>query len=76
MQHYANPHKPSNFGDPIVVQCLNGDGTDEAAVSLLAKRTEKFITLGKHNPKAQVDILRETIGAMCKILTTNELFGV
>ncbi|HEV7251474.1 MAG TPA: S24 family peptidase [Shinella sp.] len=73
---YLNPHKPPHFGDPVIVQCKNGDGTYETSVGIYAKRTEKFIILDKHNPKAQVQILRDTIHAMHKILTLNELFGV
>lgn len=73
---YINPHKPPKVGDPVIVQCKNGDGTYETSVGLLAKRTEKFVVLDKHNPKAQVEILRDTVHALHKIMTLNELFGV
>lgn len=73
---YVNPHKPPHFGDPVIVQCKNGDGTYETTVGILSKRTEKHIVLDKHNPKAQIEILRESIHAMHKVLTLNELFGV
>ncbi len=73
---YVTPHKPPRFGDPVVVQCKQIDGSYESTIGLLAKRSETSIILDKHNPQAQISIPRESIHAMHKILTTNELFGV
>lgn len=73
---YVNPHKPAKFGDAVVVQCVNGPENYEATIGLLAKRTEKHVTIDKHNPKDQIEIPRETVHEVHKILTLNELFGV
>jgi phage repressor protein C with HTH and peptisase S24 domain len=74
---YVHPHKPPRFGDAIVIQCLDGEaGMMEATIGIFSKRTERHITIRKHNPPADVQILRETVVAIHKVLTTNELFGV
>jgi phage repressor protein C with HTH and peptisase S24 domain len=73
---FANPHKPPGIGDAVVIQCRHPGEGYEATIGLLAKRTERHITLDKHNPKATVDILRETVHAVHKIMTNSELFGL
>lgn len=74
---YINPHKPPRFGDAVVIQCHNHqDGEHEGTIGIYTKRNERFVTIAKHNPKAEIDIARETIISIHKILTINEIFGV
>lgn len=73
---YINPHKPARFGDPVVVQCRKSEDGYESTIGILSRRTEKVIVLQKHNPQAEIEIDRDTINAMHKILTLNELFGM
>lgn len=72
----VHPHKPPRFGDAVVVQCqYEEDSPVEATIGILAKRTEKIVGIEKHNPKAQIDLPRNSVIATHKILTMNELLG-
>lgn len=74
---YINPHKPPRTGDIIVVQCKNSDhGSTEATLGIFRKTTEKAVVIGKRNPAAEIEIARETVKSIHKVLSTNELFGV
>ncbi|NWJ24749.1 LexA family transcriptional regulator [Rhizobium sp. RM] len=74
---YVHPNKPPRAGDAVIIQCRNieEDGF-EGTLGIYLKRTEKFVIIKKHNPLAEVQISRETIVSVHKVLTTNELFGV
>lgn len=74
---YINPHKPPRIGDAIVVQTrISSDRPMEATIGILIKRTETHIVIRKHNPTAEVQLLRNGETMVHKILTMNELFGV
>lgn len=74
---YVNPHKPPRIGDIVVVQCRNGEHTpEEASLGIYRKRTEKTVTIGKRNPVAEIDLARDHVKDIHRVLTTNELFGV
>ena len=74
---YVNPHKPPRIGDIVVVQCRNGEHTpEEASLGIYRKRTERAITIGKRNPVAEIDLSRDHVKEIHRVLTTNELFGV
>lgn len=74
---YVNPNKPVKAGDAVVIQCKNHqeDG-HEGTIGIYMKRNEQHVTIHKHNPNADINILRETIISMHKVLTINEIFGV
>lgn len=74
---YVHPHKPPRLGDAIVVQS-HGDANQpkEATLGVYVRRTEKHIVISKHNPKAEIQILRNAETVIHKVLTLNELFGV
>ena len=73
---YVHPHKPPRVGDVIVVQAAVDDVNVEATLGVYLKRTEQFVVIQKRNPEAQVQLKRERVKAIHKVLTTNELFGV
>lgn len=72
-----NPHKPARFGDAVVVQCKGADNDEtEATLGILRSRNEKHVVIGKHNPKAEISILRSTVVSVHKVLTMSELLGM
>lgn len=74
---YVHPNKPARIGDAIVVQAsVNGDDETEATLGIFLKRTEQYVVIQKRNPDAQIQIKRETVKFIHKVLTVNELFGV
>ncbi len=74
---YVHPHRPARLGDIVVVQCRNGEhAPDEASLGVYRKKTERVLVLGKRNPAADVEIPRERVVAIHRVLTVNELFGV
>ena len=73
---YVHPHKPPRLGDVIVVQSAITDVEVEATLGVYVKRTEQHLTILKRNPVAEVQLKREAIRAIHKVLTVNELFGV
>lgn len=74
---YVHPHRPPRFGDVVVVQVVVGEGEMEATLGVYSKRTEKFVTILKRNPaNSEVQIKRESVQAIHKVLTVNELFGI
>lgn len=74
---YVTPHKPPRTGDIVVVQCRNGDHSpEEATLGIFRRTTEKHIVIGKRNPSAEIELTREHVKAIHKVLSNNELFGV
>lgn len=74
---FVHPDKPARFGDPVVIQCqLSAEGGLEATIGIFLKRSTEFVTIQKHNPSAEIDIPRDTIAHMHKVLTPNEIYGV
>ena len=74
---FVHPHRPPRIGDAIVVQTpVNHDDEIEATIGIFRKLTEKHIIIAKHNPPAEVQILRNGRTAWHKIMTSNDLYGV
>lgn len=74
---FVHPDRPPRQGDTVVVQVQVGPHQPiEATIGTLLRRTEKAVTIEKLNPKAEVALARNTIRAIHKVLTINELFGV
>lgn len=74
---FVNPHKPAKIGDSVVVQTQNAPEQQvEAMIGHLLKRTAEHIVIGKLNPESTVRVNRETVKAVHKVLTMNDLFGV
>lgn len=74
---FAHPDRPPRVGDSVIVQIQIGPNQAmESMIGRLLKRTEKSVFIGKLNPEATVELKRETVVAIHKVLTVNELFGV
>jgi phage repressor protein C with HTH and peptisase S24 domain len=74
---YIHPHKPPRIGDAIVVQARNAEHDPvEATIGVFMGRSTEFVSIGKHNPKAKVDLPRQFVMAIHKVLTNNELYGI
>lgn len=73
---YVHPHKPPRVGDAVIVQAMSGEnGSIEATIGIYRRQSAEELTLGKHNPSAEVKIPRKIITVVHKVLTLNELFG-
>lgn len=74
---YVHPRRPPRAGDIVVVQCQNGEHSPiEASLGIYRKTTEKAVVIGKRNPSAEIELAREHVKCIQRVLTTNELFGV
>lgn len=74
---YVHPHRPARVGDIVVLQCKNGEhAVGEATLGIYRRKTEKAVVIGKRNPAAEIEIAREHVVAIHRVLTVNELFGV
>ena len=74
---FVHPDRPPRIGDSVIVQVkLSPDAPIEATIGNLIRRTERAVIIGKHSPKAEVELKRETVVAIHKVMTVNELFGV
>ncbi len=74
---YVSPHRPAKAGDIVVVECRNGEhGPNEATLGIYRRTTEKSVIVGKHNPKAEIELARQHVKSIHRVLTTNELFGI
>ncbi|MBB4145856.1 S24 family peptidase [Rhizobium rhizoryzae] len=74
---YISPHKPPRLGDTVIIECKDGETSpQEATIGVLRRRSEKIVVIAKHNPPAEIEINRDYIKSLHKVLTTNELFGI
>lgn len=74
---FVHPGRPARISDSVVVEIQNHEqGRIEATIGTLVKLTGTTITLGKLNPKATIDLKRQYVKSIHKVLTTNDLFGV
>jgi phage repressor protein C with HTH and peptisase S24 domain len=74
---YVHPDRPARVGDPVVIQVKAGsDHEIEGTIGVYVRKTERHITIRKHNPAAEIQILRDAGTVIHKIMTMNELFGV
>lgn len=74
----VNPHRPPTSGDVVVVQCqAEADGEIEATLGIYLRETEAALTLGKFNPPDKtVEIVRDRISKIHRVVTNNEMFGI
>jgi phage repressor protein C with HTH and peptisase S24 domain len=74
---FIHPDKPARVGDAVVIQCqIDPEGAMEATIGILSRRSAERVTIRKHNPPAEIDIPRETILSIHKVLTNNEIYGI
>lgn len=74
---FVHPDRPPRPGDSVVVQILvNPTDGQEATIGHLLRRTPTHLVIGKLNPAATVELKLNTVIAVHKVMTLNELFGV
>lgn len=74
---FVTPNKPPRVGDGVVVQIRTAPNEPiQATLGLYAKRTAERFVIHKHNPSADIELARNTIVDIHKVLTTAELFGM
>lgn len=72
---FVHPDRPPRIGDSVIVE-VEINGETESLIGHLLKRNERAWFIGKLNPEATVELKRETVKAVHKVLTVNEMFGV
>lgn len=73
---FVSEHRPVRVNDPVIVQTSYTEGEIEGSIGIYLRRDEQWVTIGKHNPKAEVKIRRGNHTLVHKVLTNNELFGL
>lgn len=73
---FVSPHKPVRVGDAVIVQTSYNEGEFEGTIGIYRRRDEESVTIGKHNPAAEIKIKRGNHTLVHKVLTNNELFGI
>lgn len=73
---FIHPHRPPRAGDTVIVQMELAPHQIEASIGYLRRRTANHVVLGKLNPEAEVELKRERVRAIHRVLSVNELFGV
>ncbi len=74
---YVSERRPARVGDYVVVQTVDpDDGTVQAWVKRLARRTDTALLLEQFNPQAEIRLDGARVRAVHRILTLNELFGI
>jgi phage repressor protein C with HTH and peptisase S24 domain len=71
---FLHPHRPPRPGDHVVIQEIS-DGT-KTWIKRFERQTETHLVTLQYNPPAEVKFARNTITAVHRVLTTNELFGI
>lgn len=74
---YLNPNKPCRVGDAVVIQSQDNpdDPTVSATLGIYVRTTERHIVIRKHNPAAEVQVLRNPLTKVHRVLTVNEMMG-
>ncbi|WP_380873637.1 hypothetical protein ACFB49_42840 [Sphingomonas sp. DBB INV C78] len=74
---FVDPIKPPSLGDDVIVQLRNGSGEITCAlVKTLVRRTSKFVELQQYRPEVTFKVAVESIAAIHRVLTTNDMFGL
>ena len=74
---FVSPSRPYSPGDYVVVQVQNGENEEITAyVKMFVRENQKSLVLEQHKPKKTLTLKRETIVAVHKVLTDNEIWGL
>jgi hypothetical protein len=74
---FVHPDRPPRIGDSVIVQMRTGEHEPmEATIGHLLARTPTAIRIGKLKPEATVEIKRDVVVDIHRVLTMNDLFGV
>lgn len=71
---YINPNRPPKPGDHVVIQEALHGGT-VVSIKRFEKVTDGYIVTTQYNPLAEVKFRRDTVIAMHRVLTHNEVSG-
>lgn len=72
---FIHPHRPVRQNDHVVVQEARDGGTI-TSIKRFERYTDKHIILTQYNPLAEIEISRQAITSVHRVMTTNELFGL
>lgn len=73
----VHPGRPARPGDSVIVQVKIAEHAPvEATIGHFRKKTATSVVIGKLNPPADIELKLDTVIAVHKVLTMNELFGV
>lgn len=74
---FVHPDRPPMVGDDVVVQLQGGNGeAGQAMIKRLVRRTASLIRLRQFNPDEELEISRDRVAAIHKVMTAAELMGV
>jgi len=74
---FVHPGRPVRVGDIVIVQTRDFDSAPiQSYIKELVRRTEGSLRLHQYNPVATIDLSRETVVAVHRVLSLAELFGV
>lgn len=74
---FVHTTKPARAGDSVIVQIRNvSEDRTEGVIGHYLKTTPTMLVIGKLNPAASIEINREYVVSVHKVLTVNEMFGV
>lgn len=74
---FAQPYKPVNPGDTVVVLTRNwDDDPGQGYIKILRRRTGEFLILEQLNPRATIQIPVRHVVSVHKVPDLNDLFGV
>ncbi len=74
---FVHPDRPPRIGDTVVVQTRTGDHEPPAAVlGHYLRKTPTSVVIGKLNPTATVELKRDFVVSVHRVMTLNDLFGV
>jgi phage repressor protein C with HTH and peptisase S24 domain len=74
---FVSPHRPPALGDTVIVQIRPHDHAPmEAYIKHLVRRAADWVTVAQLNKPAEIRLKADSILAIHKVLTVNEMFGV
>lgn len=74
---YVEPKAPTRIDVPVIVQIKNHEHAQiQAYIKLLVRRTGTTLYLKQHNPEAIIDVKKETVLAIHRVLPWNEVHGI
>lgn len=74
---FVHPHRKPAIGDTVIVQIRTHPGAEiQSYIKHLGRISAEFIDCRQINPAATIRFNRDTVVAIHKVLTMNDLFGV
>lgn len=75
---YLNPHLPARAGDDVVIEFVPSESHEfgEGCLKRLVKKTSTKVIVEQFNPQMDLEFDADTVKAIHRVLTLNELMGV